>query len=164
MPKSRPPYHGYTGVKDSGDAIERLVKLAGRRWRIINLGTYADRNQRGKPTKSVHADYRAADIRFMSKADRKQALSVFAGLYGVELVVDYQYSGTKLRRAWGRGWRCDRGRWQNYKQGTVVGGGQPWADWLHVEVMPNCDVDRLEAAFRATKKARNNGTVGRNQK
>ena len=165
MPKARPPYHGYTGVKDSGDAIERLVWLAGRRWRVISLGTYVDRDKRGKEgQKSVHADYRAADIRFMSKADRKQALSVFAGLYGVELVIDYQWTGTKLRRAWGRGWRCDRGRWQNYKQGQISGGGQNWADWLHIELAPGCDPDRLEAAFRATKKVGKNGIARRVQK
>lgn len=165
MTKPRPPYTGHTGVKDSGAAINRLVHLAGRRWRIINLGVYADRDKRGKDSKSVHADYRAADIRFPRLEDRKQALSVFAGLYGVELVIDYQYTGTKVRRAWGRGWRCDRGRWRNYKQGEVTGGGQNWADWLHIEVAPGTDPDRLEAAFRATKKARKtNGTTGRIQK
>ena len=151
----RPPYHGYTGVKDSGAAIERLVMLAGRRWRVISLGTYVDRDKRGKEgQKSVHADYRAADIRFPRAEDRKQALEVFAGLYGVELVIDYKYTGTRLRKAWGRGWRCDRGCWQNYKQGEVSGGGQVWADWLHIEVAPGCDPDRLEAAFRATRRAK----------
>ena len=164
MPKARPPYHGYTGVKDSGEAIERLVKLAGRRWRVISLGTYVDRDKRGKEgSKSVHADYRAADIRFPRVADRKQALEVFAGLYGVELIIDYQYTGTRLRRAWGRGWRCDRGRWQNYRQGDVTAGGQAWADWLHIEVAPGTDPDRLEAAFRATRKG-TNGTARRLEK
>lgn len=145
------PYTGYTGVKSDGAAIEKLVWLCGRRWRVINLGTYANRDMVGKPgQKSVHADYRACDIRFTDPNERKQALQTLSGLYGVELIIDYQYRGP-FGRAFGRGWRCDRGRWKAYKKGELAQGGQPWANWLHVEVSPDCDPDRLESAFRATR-------------
>lgn len=153
MRRTRPPYTGYTGVKDPGTAIERLVNLCTRRWKAISLGTYVDRDKRGKQgSKSVHADHRAADIRFPTTTARKQALQTLPGLYGIELVIDYQYRGNRIKPAWGRAWRCDRGKWRNLKRGEVDGGGQAWADWLHVEVAPGTDADRLEQAFRATPK------------
>lgn len=146
------PYTGYTGVKDSGAAIEMLVDLCKRRWNADCLGTYADRDKRGKPgSKSVHADYRAADLRFSSTAVRNRACDALAGLYGVELIIDYSFKG-KLRTAFGRAWRCDRGKWRNLKRGEVAGGGQAWADYIHVELAPGTNVERLEKAFRATPK------------
>ena len=153
MRKSRPPYTGYTGVKSDGEAIERLVSLCKRRWKARSLGTYSNRDKIGKPgQRSVHADYRAADIDFPTPEARKQAMQTLAGLYGIELIIDYAYTGTRLKRAYGRGWRCDRGKWMSYPKGMVAQGGQKWALWLHVEVAPDCDPDRLEAAFRLTKK------------
>ena len=144
-------YTGYTGVKSDGKAIEKLVWLCGRRWRAKSLGTYVDRDKIGKPgEKSVHADYRAADIQFPDAKSRALALETLAGLYGVELIIDYQYRG-KMRRAYGRGWRCDRRTWMPYAKGVLSQGGQPWADWLHVEVAPWTDPETLDLAFRATK-------------
>lgn len=146
------PYTGYTGIKDSGAAIEMLVDLCKRRWKAESLGTYADRDKRGKPgQKSVHADYRAADIDFPTLEAKKKACATLAGLYGVELIIDYAYRGP-LRNAFGRAWRCDRARWRNLKRGEVSGGGQSWANFIHVEVAPGTDPERLEKAFRATPK------------
>lgn len=144
-------YTGYTGVRDSGQAIEKLAHLCQRRWAANILGTYADRNMRGKPgQKSVHADYRAADIRFFDVKDRKNACATLAGLYGVELVIDYAYRGP-LRRAYGRSWRCDRQSWISLAKGAVAFGGESWANFLHIEIAPNTDPNLLEQAFRATK-------------
>lgn len=153
MRRTKPPYTGYTGVKSDGQAIERLVWLCERRWQARSLGTYANRDKIGKHgQKSVHADYRAADIDFPTPEARKQAMQTLAGLYGIELIIDYAYTGTRLKRAWGRGWRCDRGRWLPYRKGVLAQGGLKWAQWLHVEVSPDCNADRLEAAFRLTPK------------
>lgn len=134
-------YTGYTGKKSNGEGIERLVFLSGRRWRSRNLGTYADRDKRGKPgDKSVHADYRAADVLYPNRKTTREACDWFshplvANALKIDLIVDYEYRGP-LRRAYGRAWRCDRQEWRPLKKGEVTGGGQSWARWLHIEIAP----------------------------
>jgi len=145
-------YTGPTGVKSDGKAVEQLATLARARWKAVSLGTYADRDMRGKPeVKSVHADYRAVDLRFPTAKARKRAMQTLAGLYGIELIVDYAYRGP-LRRAYGRAWRCDRLAWRDLPKGAVMYGGESWANWLHVEVSPNCNAEILDREFRATPK------------
>lgn len=145
-------YTGYTGVKSDGKAVEQLVTLARARWGAKSLGTYVDRDKRGKPgQKSVHADYRAVDLLFPDPKTRKRAMQTLAGLYGIELIVDYAYRGL-TRRAFGRAWRCDRNAWRDLAKGEVAGGGEQWAQYIHVEVSPTCDPRVLDMAFRATPK------------
>ena len=145
-------YTGYTGKKSDGKAIEQLVVLCRARWGATSLGTYVDRDKRGKPgQKSVHADYRAADILFPDSKTRKRAMQTLAGLYGIELIVDYAYRGL-TRKAYGRAWRVDRFAWRDLAKGEVQGGGQSWAQYLHIEVSPSCDPRVLDAQFRATPK------------
>lgn len=146
------PYTGWTGKKSDGKAVEQLVVLARARWGAQSLGTYVDRDKRGKPgQRSVHADYRAVDLRFPTAKTRKRALQTLAGLYGIELIVDYSYRGLR-RKAFGRSWRCDRYTWRDLAKGEVLGGGSTWADWVHVEVGPWCDPTVLDREFRATPK------------
>ena len=45
---------------------------------------------------------------------------------GVECVLDYI-------APFGRGWRCDRQKWQKYTKQTIH--GVP-GDWLHIEITP----------------------------
>lgn len=145
-------YTGYTGVKSDGKAVEQLVALCRARWGAQSLGTYVDRDKRGKPgQRSVHADYRACDVQFPDAKTRKRALQTLAGLYGIELIVDYAYRGP-LRRAYGRAWRCDRNAWRDLKKGEVAGGGEQWAQYLHIEVSPTCDARVLDIQFRAIPK------------
>lgn len=135
-------YTGYTGKKSNGEGIERLAFLSGRRWRSRCLGTYADRDKRGKPgQKSVHADYRAADLTFPTRAITREACDWFTDPricdnLKIEMVIDYAYRGP-LRRAYGRAWRCDRMAWIPLKKGDVVGGGEAWASWIHIEIAPS---------------------------
>lgn len=146
------PYTGYTGKKSDGKAVEQLVVLARARWGAVSLGTYVDRDKRGKPgQKSVHADYRAVDLSFRDAKTRKRAMQTLAGLYGIELIVDYAYRGVR-RKAWGRAWRCDRNAWRDLEKGEVAGGGQSWAQYLHIEVSPLCDPRVLDSEFRKTPK------------
>ena len=138
----------YTGNRD-GDArrarpgllefvktIESITDNA-----LWNNGTYVKRDMRGKPgTMSVHSTGRAVDLSYrkIGKKGRRNGrkiaewlcefLTQNADKLGIELVLDY------WPEPHGRGWRCDRGEWQEYKTKTI--GGAPKGDWLHVELSP----------------------------
>jgi hypothetical protein len=137
----------YTGNRDGdhGKARAGLLEFVktieqvtdGALW---NNGTYASRNMRGKTSLSVHATGRAVDLswRKMGSKGRRNGRTVamwlcdvlaeHAETLGVECVLDY------WPKPHGRGWRCDRGSWANYKEATL--GGAPDGDWLHVELSP----------------------------
>jgi len=151
----------YTGNRD-GDArkarpglvefvktIEQITDYA-----LWNNGMYVYRDMRGKPgTMSVHSTGRATDLSYR-KIGRKgrrngrkiaewlcEFLTKNADVLGIELVLDY------FPEPHGRGWRCDRGTWQNYTKPTI--GGAPKGDWLHIELSPKMadDVQLVREAF-----------------
>lgn len=152
-------YTGYTGNKSNGKGIEKLVDLSLHKWKTSTcLGTYAHRPKRGKTSMSVHADYRAADIKFGSKAERLDAVEWFSKIAAdacrIELVCDYSYRGP-LRRAYGRIWDCVNRRWMPLAKGAVVGGGEAWATYLHIEIAPGALAESgsaMEAAWRSVSK------------
>lgn len=141
----------YTGAKDGiakrkRPGTEHFAALVqylsgGKLW---NNGTLAIRNARGKSTLSIHATGRAVDLSFRRTARFPGATRTTVLIWldflvknadelGVELIVDYSY---QKGLGGGRTWRCDRGTWQNAKPGAIAGGGQAWADWIHVELCP----------------------------
>jgi len=141
----------YTGLKDGiakrkRPGTEHFAALVeylsgGKLW---NNGTFVIRNARGKSTLSVHATGRAMDLSFRKTAKRPGSSRTYAQLWidffvkhadelGVEIIVDYSYP---KGLGGGRVWRCDRETWVNAKPGQITGGGQPWADWIHVEICP----------------------------
>lgn len=78
---------------------------------------------------------------FLTDADRNEACAWLSDprnseALKIDMIVDYGWTKRdKLgRRAWGRSWRCDHGKWVNLKRGDVDGAGQPWAKWIHVEL------------------------------
>jgi len=137
----------YTGNRDGdhGKARPGLLEFVktieqvtdGALW---NNGTYASRNMRGKGSLSVHATGRAVDLswRKLGTKGRRNGRAVAQWLcdvlvnnaetLGVECVLDY------WPKPHGRGYRCDRDGWLNYKSATI--GGAPDGDWLHVELSP----------------------------
>ena len=136
----------------NGQGIEKLVALCIRRWGAVNLGTYSNRDKRGKKgNKSVHALYRAADVRFVTEKDRNAAFDWFTGpaaeALKIDCVVDYAYTKRdKLgRKAYGRAWNCEKGT-HTLSKGDVEGGGQAWANWLHIEIGLS-DVSENSTAF-----------------
>lgn len=150
-------YSGYTGRKSNGEGIERFTALSLKRWGGTCLGTYSDRDMRGKPgVKSIHADYRATDLRLKDRYNTRRACKwltrpdVAAGLR-IEMVIDYSYRGP-LRKAYGRAWRCDRAKWVPLPKGDVVGGGQSWATWIHVEIAPGVLANSGEMMSNAWKR------------
>lgn len=137
----------YTGNKD-GDAgrcragtkefIKHVIYLSeGALW---NNGDYASRPMRGKSSLSVHATGRAVDLSYRKmpkkgiRGGRKMGkhvadfLARHADVLGVECVLDYWPA------PYGRGFRWDRGSWQEYGEPTIH--GAPKGDWLHVELAP----------------------------
>jgi len=122
---------------------------------LWNNGTYANRKMRGKSSMSVHATGRAADLsyRHITKhrwgKGRPHAVHVMkwlvknADVLGVEMILDY------MPAPHGRGWRCDRDAWENYKKATVS--GAPNGDWIHVEISPKMakDADAMRAVLES---------------
>lgn len=144
----------YTGTSDGvadgpTPGILKLVELVERRWgsHVTNLGTYVNRDMRGKPGQlSVHATGRAADIGYH---DRVIGITVWHWLVsnskalGIEAVHDYVKS---------RAYKCTRGEGaKGVKAVTDLG---PGGHWLHVEISPTMaqDPSKLEAAWRAIPK------------
>jgi hypothetical protein len=102
-----------------------------------NNGSYGVRPKRGSESLSVHATGRAVDLSYRQSekqptANRKATIAFInivlanANELGVECVLDYI-------APFGRGWRCDRQKWQKYTKETIH--GVP-GDWLHVEINP----------------------------
>ena len=134
----------YTGNSDGAAAgpragmdewIRQAIKHAnGGLW---NNGSWGVRSMRGSENLSVHATGRAVDLSYRAnalhpKAKRATAVTFLdivlanANTLGVECVLDYI-------APFGRGWRCDRQKWQKYTKQTIH--GVP-GDWLHIEINP----------------------------
>ena len=141
----------YTGNKEGvgkgkRPGLEHLVACieylsGGKLW---NNGTYNMRPMRGKTAISVHATGRAADISFRKTAKKAGSSRTYAVQWidllvkhadelGLELLTDYSYT---KGLGGGRTWKCDRHAWLDNKKGVIQGGGQPWADWIHIELCP----------------------------
>jgi hypothetical protein len=123
-------------TKSNGQGITTIVRLSIRRWKCQNLGIMAARDKRGKPGNlSVHALFRAADLKFKTRKQTVQALKWFVKYnhqLKIDLLVDYAYRG-KLKRAYGRSWSCNTQKWKAHKKGEIEGGGTAWAKWIHIE-------------------------------
>lgn len=134
--KIKPTRHRQAGLEY---LVRALVKYSDGN--LKNLGTHQIRNKRGKTEVSVHARGTAADLGFKNRAAAElwiSALTEWADELGLEAVIDYHPA------PWGRGWRCDRNKWQKYTKRTVQ--GAPNGKWFHIEV--SVDMGRDEAAMR----------------
>jgi hypothetical protein len=153
----------YTGTKEgvgrgkrTGTEAFASTIQAGTAGRFWNNGTYQMRPMRGKPQISVHATGRACDLSYRHTAKHQgsnrafceqlcSALVAHAEELGLEMIVDYSYTGGLKG---GRVWKCDRNSWKDSTPGSIEGGGQAWADWIHVELSPAAadDPERTKAA------------------
>lgn len=152
----------YTGISDGIAAgarpglLEFVAQMEKRSGGALwNNGTFANRPARGKQTMSVHATGRAVDLSYRNMKDGKRGvqngraeavkwmdlLVSRADGFGIEMILDYWPS------PFGRGWRCDRNRWERYDKKTIT--GAPGGDWLHVELSPVMadDPELVKAAF-----------------
>lgn len=108
---------------------------------LKNLGSWVVRKQKSSATvnrkelASVHGTGRAVDLGYTGiRNGRRKCLSFIslltanADLLGVELILDYQPA------PFGRGWKSERGSWQNYDKPTIA--GAPGGRWIHIELSP----------------------------
>lgn len=127
--------------------------------RLWNNGTYGVRPMTSDPTKpSVHGTGRAVDLSGRPTATKKggtlaelhtwaDVFATHAEPFGVEMIIHYAYRGPGGNG--GRVWRCDRGGWTYPYPGALSGGGQAWADWLHIELSPEAadSPAKIDAAY-----------------
>lgn len=157
MSRTLRPYTGFDGYTSSVTPglkflVDSVVYLTGAG--LWNNGTWGARDMRGKPgTPSVHGTGRAADLSWRRMRDGRRKGQTYPDTcrvidwlikneeaFGLELVLDY------YPQPHGRGWRCDRDRWQSYKTKTIA--LAPGGDWIHIEISPDLahDLERMKAA------------------
>lgn len=123
------------GGKRAG--TEKFIDLLEAKFGLWNNGSWGVRSKRGKLSPSVHGTGRAFDLswrggkhRGSGKYEDACALIDFvvehADKLGVEAVFDYYPA------PWGRGWKCDRNRWNVYTSRAFK--GAPGGDWVHIEI------------------------------
>ena len=152
MFSSKRKYTGFDGVAPTRLAgtekfKDWVVFLNGGK--ITNLGTYVVRKKRGKESMSVHATGRAIDLGFANREDGLALIDFLvrnAEAFGVEYIADY------FPPEGGRGWRCDREKWQSYRKGEIA--GAPYGKWVHVELSPEVarDAGYIDAVFQCLLK------------
>lgn len=137
-------YTGYNGDATGKQAgLEELVRQLCTKFPVFNNGTWVVRSMKNpnlaKEKPSVHSTGRAADISWRKQANRGSgnyadavALMDFLVEHAEALMIEgvHDYFPTPH----GRGWRCDRGTWTNYKKPTI--GSAPGGDWIHIEIAP----------------------------
>jgi hypothetical protein len=139
------------GMNYMGGLVVRAMRSA-----PANIQKLAPTDPRVKPYMSVHASGRAVDV---GLNDARKLGEIFEFLVDnadelfLEEVHQYSYRAPGAKKAWGRGYRCNRAKknrgiveWDAKKNG-----GTPGGLWLHFEVAPLADPAILLANFRATK-------------
>ena len=167
MTNTKRPYTGFDKVgTETHPAAKRLADLLAKRYGMNYMGGLSVRVMRSapadiqklpptdpkcKPYMSVHASGRAVDTGLSDKKKLQEIADFLvdnADEFFLEEVHNYSFG------EWGRGYRCSRAdKAEGWKTWTATdNGGTPGGLWIHYEVSPNADPDKLEAAFRATKK------------
>jgi hypothetical protein len=132
----------YTGSTDGNHptprpGTKRFVEFCEYLFGVKNIGIYANRPMRSGPQLSVHATWRATDLKG-TKAQRKalvEFLYQHRDLLGIEEIHSYDGTGVPFPTdKWGAGYRSSRDNWLKW---TISrNGGTPGADWTHVEISP----------------------------
>lgn len=132
----------YTGNTDARGNVRRMgtlkfVDYCEFLFGVKNIGIYANRDMVGTtpPKKSVHATWRAVDLR----GTQEQRFHLIDFLFthrdilGIEEIHDYAGTYKNNPKGWGAGYRCDRDDWKVYDKNTL---GSKGAQWVHVELDP----------------------------
>lgn len=148
----------YTGNKDAVHEAKRagmqvFVDYCCFLFGVKNIGIFVNRGMRSDPNKkSVHATWRAVDLKGTAEQRKKMVEFLFAhrDILGIEEIHAYDGVGCPLPNLtkYGAGYRCDRDAWKAWD--AKNNGGTPGADWAHVEVSPAMadNADAVHAAFK----------------
>lgn len=157
MPRKYPFYPSWNGRKAS--PITEWFSLAcRRRWGFTQLGIYANRDMRSSENLSVHATGWAFDLGY---TDRKTAVEAFNWLVTnsktlrIAAVHDYAFKAQGSNKAWGRGYRCNRGEgMRGVKEYTALdNAGTPGMKVLHIELENTwTSVAEFQQAWRSIPK------------
>lgn len=120
MSSTRKPYvPGKVPAKAKKPGTETFSRLARRRWKFSNLGTFVVRSVRNQPgVMSQHSTGRALDLGY-SADQRKDALEAckwivaYSNELGVALVNDY------MSGRYGRTWISSRASWKEHTTNTI---------------------------------------------
>jgi hypothetical protein len=112
------------------------------RWGMLSIGCYGYRNVRGGAQISTHAYGAAIDLSYRGAIESGDPVEPIGFLVawsfelGIQAVHDYQ--GCRIWRA-GRTTNPDEACtvWWKAQRPDSHGMGQPWGDWLHLEVHPS---------------------------
>jgi hypothetical protein len=132
----------YTGNKDGNHptpraGTKRFVEFCEYLFGVKNIGIYANRPMRSGSSLSVHATWRAVDLKG-TKAQRKDLVEfLFTHRDSLNIEEQHSYDGVGVpfpTEKWGAGYRSSRDNWLKW---TISrNGGTPGADWVHVEISP----------------------------
>ena len=148
MPTRRPYTPAKTPARGKKPGTETFSRLARRRWKFSNLGTWTVRDMRNKPGQmSQHAAALALDLGYRP-TERAAALEAcnwfveYADQLGIALVNDY------MAGRYGRTWLCNRAAWKTHTTSTIGIRGH----WLQIELhswAANMPADKYEALWRS---------------
>ena len=140
----------YTGNKDGNHPTERpgtkrFVEFMEYLFGMKSLGIYANRPMRGSANLSVHATWRAVDLKGKGtpkqNADSRKAMVEFLfthrDILGIEEIHCYDGVGCPIPNLtkYGGGYRCDRDAWKAWT--PQKNAGTPGGDWTHIELAPH---------------------------
>lgn len=172
MTNTKRPYTGFDKIGETTHpAAKQLADCLRNRFGMSYMGGLSVRAMRSAPAAiqklpvtdprvapymSVHATGRAIDV---GLKDPKKLGEIFEFLVTwadelfLEEVHEYSYRAPGAKKAWGRGYRCNRAdKNRGIKDWDAKNnGGTPGGLWLHFEVSPKADPAKLLANFRATK-------------
>ena len=139
----------YTGNKEGNHPAERtgtkrFVEFLEFLFGVKSIGIYANRPMRGSANLSVHATWRAVDLKGKGTAKQnataRKAMVEFLFAHRDDLNIEeiHAYDGVGCPipnlTKYGAGYRCDRDEWRAWT--PQKNGGTPGADWTHVEISP----------------------------
>ena len=133
----------YTGNTDAVHAQKRegtkvFVDYCCFLFGVTNLGIFSDRNMVGAnpPKKSVHATWRAVDLKGTTEQRFKliEFLFTHRDILGIEEIHDYAGTYMPNPNGYGVGYRCDRDSFKLWD--SKNNGGSKGATWVHVELAP----------------------------
>lgn len=140
------------GMNYMGGLVVRVMRSA-----PAAIQKLAPTDPKCKPYMSVHATGRAVDVGLNDAGKLAEIFDFLvdnADEFFLEEVHNYSWKAPGSKKAWGRGYRCNRA---SKNRGVLAwdaknNGGTPGGLWLHFEVAPDADPKVLQANFRATKK------------